>query len=98
MDITAGMSYEKGTITGSNATAQDFPSDAYKKLSSGAKKIDATSSSSENTLLSYFLRANYKFKDKYLVSLNGRVDGSSRFGTKTSLWIFSRSFSRLDIN
>ena len=74
------MSYEKGTTASSNATAQDFPSDAYKKLSSAATKIDATSSSTENSLLSYFARANYKFKDKYLVSLNGRLDGSSRFG------------------
>jgi TonB-dependent starch-binding outer membrane protein SusC len=88
MDVTAGMSYEKGTVIGSNATAQDFPSDAYKKLSSGAQKIDASSSSSENSLLSYFLRANYKFKDKYLISLNGRVDGSSRFGTNHQYGFF----------
>ncbi|MEO8764063.1 MAG: TonB-dependent receptor [Ginsengibacter sp.] len=80
MDLTGGMSFEKTTVAGSDATAQDFPSDAYKKLSSAATKIEATSTSTENTLLSYFLRANYRFKDKYLVSLNGRIDGSSRFG------------------
>ncbi len=88
MDLTAGMSYEKGTTASSDATAQDFPSDAYKKLSSAATKIDATSSSSENSLLSYFARANYRFKDKYLVSLNGRLDGSSRFGADNRYGFF----------
>jgi TonB-linked SusC/RagA family outer membrane protein len=80
IDLTGGMSFEKGTTEGSEADAQDFPSDSYKKLSSGAKKIQATSSSTEHSLLSYFLRANYKFNDKYLVALSGRYDGSSRFG------------------
>jgi TonB-linked SusC/RagA family outer membrane protein len=80
LDLTGGMSFEKGTTAGSEADAQDFPSDSYKKLSSGAKKIQATSSSTEHDLLSYFLRANYKFNDKYLVALSGRYDGSSRFG------------------
>ncbi len=88
VDLTGGMSYEKGTTVGSDATAQDFPSDAYKKLSSAATKVDATSYSTENTLLSYFLRANYKFNDKYLVSLNGRVDGSSRFGANNRYGFF----------
>jgi TonB-linked SusC/RagA family outer membrane protein len=31
-------------------------------------------------LLSYFARANYGFKDRYLLTLTDRVDGASRFG------------------
>ncbi|HEV7621107.1 MAG TPA: SusC/RagA family TonB-linked outer membrane protein, partial [Flavisolibacter sp.] len=81
LDVTAGMSYEEGKFNSSQATAQDFPSDAYKQLSSGATKLNATSASSNNTLLSYFLRANYKLNEKYLLALSGRTDASSRFGT-----------------
>ncbi|GAC1486378.1 MAG: hypothetical protein NVS1B13_13780 [Flavisolibacter sp.] len=80
LDIIAGMSYEKGNRVSAQATAQDFPSDAYKQLSNAAKKLDATSSSTENTLLSYFLRGNYKLNDKYLLAISVRADGSSRFG------------------
>ena len=80
LDVTGGMSYEKGSSEWVQADAQDFPSDAYNKLSNGATKIKANGLSTENSLLSYFLRANYKFNDKYLISVNGRADGSSRFG------------------
>src|SRR5690606_3279926 len=31
-------------------------------------------------LISYFSRANYAYKDKYLLSASFRTDGSSRFG------------------
>ncbi|WP_448519701.1 SusC/RagA family TonB-linked outer membrane protein [Rhodoflexus sp.] len=36
---------------------------------------------SENVLMSYFLTANYGYKDRYFVSATVRRDGSSRFGT-----------------
>jgi len=39
-------------------------------------------------LLSYFARANYKFKNKYLLSLSGRYDGSSRFGANNRYGFF----------
>ncbi|MEP6582926.1 MAG: TonB-dependent receptor [Ginsengibacter sp.] len=75
-----GMSYQYRQYDYSTATGEEFPSDAYKKLASAASKTDASSSSSTSTLLSYFTRLNYKLKDKYLLSLSGRIDGSSRFG------------------
>jgi TonB-dependent starch-binding outer membrane protein SusC len=36
----------------------------------------------ENSLVSYFARANYSFKGKYLATYTFRRDGSSRFGPK----------------
>ena len=80
LDLTGGMAYQQRSFASSQATAQDFPSDAYKKLSSAAKKLDATSSSSDFTLLSYFLRANYKFDERLLLNVSGRIDGASPFG------------------
>ena len=38
--------------------------------------------------MSYFARANYKFDNKYLLSLSGRVDGSSRFGKDNQYGFF----------
>ena len=32
-------------------------------------------------IMGFFARVNYAYKDKYLIELNGRVDGSSRFPT-----------------
>lgn len=80
LDVVGGMSFQKTTSASSLADGEVFPSDSYKKLSSAASKVDATSGGSSNTLLSYFLRVNYKFRDKYLIALSDRYDGSSRFG------------------
>lgn len=88
IDVTGGMAFQKGSTSTSGASAQGFPSDAYTKLSSGATKTEATSFSTENTLLSYFLRANYKYNDKYLLTVSGRADGSSRFGTNNRYGYF----------
>jgi TonB-linked SusC/RagA family outer membrane protein len=81
-DVTAGMSYEDESYDFSEADAEEFPSDAYKKLNAGASKTGATSSSTTATLVSYFARINYKFNDKYIVALSDRIDGSSRFGKR----------------
>lgn len=37
---------------------------------------------------SFFLRANYTFKEKYLIGLNARLDGSSRFGRNNLYGLF----------
>ncbi|WP_177195077.1 SusC/RagA family TonB-linked outer membrane protein [Parapedobacter indicus] len=42
---------------------------------------------SEWGLLSYLIRANYNLKDRYLVTVSARYDGSSRFG-KDNKWGF----------
>ena len=88
LDLTGGMAFQKSTTATSGAAAQGFPSDAYQKLSSGATKTTATSNGTSNTLLSYFLRANYKFNDKYLLAVSGRIDGSSRFGVNNRYGFF----------
>ncbi|MEJ7680056.1 MAG: TonB-dependent receptor [Segetibacter sp.] len=88
IDLTGGMAFQKGRTLISQAEAEEFPSDAYQKLNAGASKTEASSGSTENTLLSYFLRGNYKLKDKYIVTLSGRIDGSSRFGANNRYAFF----------
>lgn len=87
LDITAGMSYQNYQLRSSRISAKDFPSDDFKKLASAASNTFYTSRETEFTVLSYFARANYKFKDKYLLALSGRYDASSRFG-KNNRWGF----------
>ena len=49
-------------------------------ISGSASIASFNQSMQENVLLSYFTRANYNYKSKYLFSFLMRRDGSSRFG------------------
>jgi len=86
--VTAGMSYQESVRKTNWIQGSQFPSDLYQKIASAATKSDGTSTETGFTFLSYFLRANYKFADKYLLSLSGRVDGSSRFGADNRYGFF----------
>lgn len=88
LDAVLGMAYQDRQYQFNDAKAEEYPSDAYKKLSGGASKTGAYSTSSSNTLLSYFARVNYKLKDRYLLALSGRIDGSSRFGADNRYGFF----------
>ncbi len=88
LDFLAGTSYQKWNIISNSATGENFPSDAFKKIASAATKTGASSTASEWALVSYFARANYKFKNKYLLSVSGRYDGSSRFGVNNRYGFF----------
>lgn len=39
-------------------------------------------------IMGFFARANYSYKDRYMIELNGRVDGSSRFPTNQQWGFF----------
>jgi TonB-linked SusC/RagA family outer membrane protein len=88
VDVLAGTSFQKWNIISNSATGEQFPSDAFKKIGSAASKTGASSSASEWALVSYFVRAGYKFNNKYLLSVSGRYDGSSRVGTNTRYGFF----------
>jgi TonB-dependent starch-binding outer membrane protein SusC len=76
-----GMSYLNNNTRQATAAAEGYPSDAIKNLSGASEVIAGTSVNSKYTFLSYFLRGNYSFHDKYLFSASVRTDGSSRFGS-----------------
>ncbi|MBW8684805.1 SusC/RagA family TonB-linked outer membrane protein [Chitinophaga rhizophila] len=70
-DVTAGYSY------------QDFfrGSPAYPARNAFGTIVNVPiADSSQNTLLSFFARANYTLMDRYLLTASFRRDGSSRFG------------------
>jgi TonB-linked SusC/RagA family outer membrane protein len=85
---TLGMSYQQSQNKLSFIEGTQFPSDSYKKIASAATKSDGSSSETNYRFLSYFLRLNYKFADKYLLSASARIDGSSRFGANSRYGFF----------
>ena len=88
INATLGMSYQQSQTKSNFIEGTQFPSDAYQRIASAATKSDGSSLETNFRFLSYFLRANYKFANKYLLSLSGRVDGSSRFGLNSRYGFF----------
>lgn len=80
INLVGGMSYQESMTTGSTIEGKGFPTDDFTNIASAAEATTFSSWESGNTYLSYFARANYKLADKYLFSVSGRVDASSRFG------------------
>ncbi len=81
MDLLLGFTSQKESLYGVDGSGNTFPDDLVPYL--GAASI-RSSNSYENgwTLLAYFARANYSYKDKYLLSASFRREGSSRFGAQ----------------
>ena len=52
----------------------------FNSIQSGALRQAASSGISEWQMLSYLARVNYNYGGRYLMSLTGRIDGSSKFG------------------
>ena len=74
------MSYLQNDTKQATTQGEGYPTDAVKNLSGATDITFGTSTNNRYTFLSYFLRANYSFLDKYLLSVSVRDDGSSRFG------------------
>ncbi|WP_210487015.1 SusC/RagA family TonB-linked outer membrane protein [Rufibacter aurantiacus] len=88
VDVVLGMSYQESNQTANYIEGQQFPSNAYRTLASAADITEGNSSGTDYSFLSYFTRVNYKFKDRYLLGLSGRIDGSSRFGNDSKYGFF----------
>ena len=76
------------------AGATDFPFDniANDNLGLGATPTTANSNRSDKLLVSFFARANYNFRDRYLFTATIRADGSTVF-SKNNKWGYFPSFS-----
>ena len=83
--ILAGYTSQKDLSAGNDATAQGFPNDAltFNNLGVGSdtETFVVGSHYRQRTFESILGRINYGFKDKYLLTLVGRRDGSSVFET-----------------
>lgn len=74
-----GNSVQGNIATQTLAQGTNFPSDAFKQITS-ASVTTASSTSSQYNLASFFGRVDYNFDRKYFVEASLRADASSRFG------------------
>lgn len=85
LTAVAGFSYQKFLYDGMNMENSGFPTDAYKYYNMYAgqadkQKMNIGSYRNTNALAAGFLRVNYNYDEKYLLSASVRAEGSSRFG------------------
>lgn len=72
-----------------SAGATNFPTDIYEanNLDAGTTYSRPESDKEQSQLASWLGRINYIYKDRYLLTLTGRADGSSKFGANNK-WAF----------
>ena len=76
--LLLGFQAEDFVTESLSASRTDLPSDQpYQNV--GTSNQSNAGSSSEYALAAFFGRFNYNFDNKYLLEVNGRYDGSSRF-------------------
>lgn len=89
LDLTAGYSYERAVGDYPSFTAQGLSSNLLgpNGLPAATTQINVLTQD-ESRLASFFARANYSLRDRYLVAASVRRDGSSRFGPAKQWGVF----------
>lgn len=85
IDLLAGYSQEETEFRSTFGSAAGFADNNLRVLEAGAGNDNASGSASTWHYQSYFGRLNYAFDSKYLLQVNFRRDGSSRF-SKENRW------------
>jgi TonB-dependent starch-binding outer membrane protein SusC len=88
LSAVLGTEFQYTVVDNARAEGQQFPLDELKTLASAGLITAATSTLTKYSFLSYFSRVNLDYKAKYLLTISGRVDGSSRFGKNNRYGVF----------
>lgn len=85
LSAVLGWSYQKFLNDGSEVYNKGFNSDFYKwyRIGDGTaqnKDVELSSYTNSHVLAGTFLRANYNYDERYLLSASIRAEASSRFG------------------
>ena len=98
LKLMGGVNYETKHIKDLKAIGYDLYSFDLNDLNltgadaDGNKRMEVSGGQNQYKTAGYFARINYDYKGKYLLELNGRYDGSSRF-LRGHRWVFSPSVS-----
>jgi TonB-linked SusC/RagA family outer membrane protein len=86
----AGISWQQTDFFNIGASVNNFATDyfGFNNLGAGATNPAVGSGASRFAFNSYFGRVNYSLNNKYLFTLTGRADGSSRFGENDKFAFF----------
>lgn len=85
-----GTSWQGTKSFGFAASGENFSTDyfQYNNLGSAGKPLPGSSFSPDFAMNSYFGRINYSYQNKYLLTVTGRADGSSKFGANNKFAFF----------
>jgi TonB-linked SusC/RagA family outer membrane protein len=86
-NVLLGTTVQESETKIARSQGTGFPTNDFTQINSAAV-LDAGSSSTSYGIASLFSRINYDYNEKYLVTLNIRGDGSSRFGSDNRWGIF----------
>lgn len=91
INAVAGVTYEHFSTNSFSGNGRGFslPYLTYNAIGSGDPTMNIIGSNfDENILTSFLARANYSFRDKYLLTASIRADGSARFGENNRFGYF----------
>lgn len=77
--VMGGVNHEESDYEYLKSTATGMMNDELPSISSGQETPVQSDAYSQYAVRGYFFRANFVYADKYLLEVNGRYDGSSRF-------------------
>jgi TonB-linked SusC/RagA family outer membrane protein len=89
-NVLVGASWQQRVDETLGASTQNFANDYFRQynLGAGSQPNPPSSGYDKWSINSYFARIGYTFASKYLLTLSGREDGSSRFGSEHKYGFF----------
>lgn len=88
VEALVGFSFQRYNQQGTSAEGRGFPNDQFRRIASAARITSGSSTQTDYSFISYLSRVNYTFRNKLLLSLSGRLDGSSRFPVDRKYGVF----------
>jgi TonB-dependent starch-binding outer membrane protein SusC len=90
LNAVLGLSWQERSFRSNSMGTSGFADDFYRYNNIGAATTPDPPGSNANlwSMNSYFLRASYTFREKYMATFTGRIDGSSRFGADNKYGYF----------
>ena len=87
--LTAGASQERNSTNFNYVAGTGFPTGFERYVRNAAQVSVFDGGETENTLVSYFSRANWSWRERYVLTASLRRDGSSRFGANNQYGNFA---------
>lgn len=86
----AGISWQETNLFDIASVIRGFATDyfGFNNLDAGSLRPEVFSEASRFAFSSYFGRINYSLRDRYLLTVTGRADGSSKFGANNKFSFF----------
>ena len=90
INVMGGFTFQNNNARSFIEIATNYPNDilSYYGIENNENMPTVFASFAQTAMVSYLGRLNYGYKEKYLLTLTGRVDGSSRFGRNNRFAFF----------